>query len=144
MYIYIYMLTKGNKHLLRVNIHNKIIYCILLYMCVCIHAYKLMNVYIYIYIYIYYEHHCVTPYVLTSFNPLLRALRSKYGRFSQNFDFHLRRDNQSNFLWASRLWVGRRKERAILGYVPKNYEKNEFVQQRVKRYCIIKSIFIRL
>ena len=27
-----------------------------------------------------------------------------------------------NFLWASRLWVGRRKE-PILGYVPKNDEK---------------------
>ena len=26
------------------------------------------------------------------------------------------------FLWASRLWVGRRKE-PILGYVPKNYVK---------------------
>ena len=27
-----------------------------------------------------------------------------------------------NFLWASRLWVGRRKE-PILGYVPKNDKK---------------------
>ena len=41
----------------------------------------------------------------------------------QNFDFNLRRDHQKNFLLASRLWVGRRKE-PILGYVPKNYEKN--------------------
>ena len=35
--------------------------------------------------------------------------------------FNLRRDHQKNFLWASRLWVGRRKE-PILGYVPKNDE----------------------
>ena len=31
-------------------------------------------------------------------------------------------DHQKDFLWASRLWVGRRKE-PILGYVPKNYVK---------------------
>ena len=42
--------------------------------------------------------------------------------FSKTFDFNLRRDHQKNFLWASRLWVGRRKE-PILGYVPKNEEK---------------------
>ena len=29
---------------------------------------------------------------------------------------------EKNFLWASRLWVGRRKE-PILGYVPKNDKK---------------------
>ena len=34
------------------------------------------------------------------------------------------RDIRKNFLWASRLWVGRQKE-PILGYVPKNYEKKE-------------------
>ena len=42
--------------------------------------------------------------------------------FTKNFDFNLRRDRQKNFLWASRLWVGRRKE-PILGYVPKKDEK---------------------
>ena len=42
--------------------------------------------------------------------------------FSKTFDFNLRRDHQKNFLWASRLWVGRRKE-PILGYVPKSDEK---------------------
>ena len=42
--------------------------------------------------------------------------------FSKTFDFNLRRDHQKNFLWASRLGVGRRKE-PILGYVPKNDEK---------------------
>ena len=36
----------------------------------------------------------------------------------------LRRDHQNNFLWASRLWVGSRKE-PILGYVPKNDEKKK-------------------
>ena len=43
--------------------------------------------------------------------------------FSKFFDFNLRRDHQKKFLWASRLWVGRRKE-PILGYVSKNDEKN--------------------
>ena len=38
------------------------------------------------------------------------------------FCFNLRRDHHKNFLWASRLWVGRQKE-PTLGYVPKNYEK---------------------
>ena len=43
--------------------------------------------------------------------------------FHWNYNSILRRDHQKNFLWASRLWVGRRKE-SILGYVPKNGEKN--------------------
>ena len=42
--------------------------------------------------------------------------------FHRNFNSILRRYIQKNFLWASRLWVGRRKE-PILGYVPKNDEK---------------------
>ena len=46
--------------------------------------------------------------------------------FHRNFNSILRRDHQTNFLWASRLWVGRRKE-PILGYVPKNDEKNNLV-----------------
>ena len=44
-------------------------------------------------------------------------------RSTQIFYFNLRRDHQKYILWASRLWVGRRKE-PILGYVPRNYEKN--------------------
>ena len=32
--------------------------------------------------------------------------------------------SSKNFLWASRLWVGRRKE-PILGYVSKNYKKKK-------------------
>ena len=38
------------------------------------------------------------------------------------FYFNSRRDHQKNFLWASRLWVGRRKE-TILSYFPENDEK---------------------
>ena len=39
------------------------------------------------------------------------------------YDPKIRRDHQKKFPWASRLWVGRRKE-SILGYVPENDEKN--------------------
>ena len=49
-------------------------------------------------------------------------LCDEFGTHCQNFYFKIRRDHQKNFLWASRLWVGRRKE-PILGYVPKNDEK---------------------
>ena len=42
--------------------------------------------------------------------------------FSKTFDFNFRRYHQKNFLWASQLWIGRRKE-PILGYVLKNDEK---------------------
>ena len=38
------------------------------------------------------------------------------------FQFYFNRDHQKNFLWASRLWVGRQKE-PILSYVTKNDEK---------------------
>ena len=50
--------------------------------------------------------------------------RPKYRRFDQNFNFNLRSDPQKNFLWASRLWVGRQKE-LILSYVAKNDEKKK-------------------
>ena len=43
--------------------------------------------------------------------------------FHRNFSSILGKDHQKNFLWVSRLWVGRRKE-PTLGYVPKNDEKN--------------------
>ena len=42
--------------------------------------------------------------------------------FTKSYDFNLRKDHQKIFLWASRLWVGRRKG-PILGYIPKNDEK---------------------
>ena len=59
------------------------------------------------------------------------AQRPKYRTLDQNFDFNLRRDHQKNFLWASRLWVGRRKE-PILGNVPKNDEKKNSVHKELK------------
>ena len=48
-----------------------------------------------------------------------------------DFNFNFRRDHQKNFLWESRLWVGRRKE-PILGYVPKNDEKKNSVHKGLK------------
>ena len=53
----------------------------------------------------------------------------------------LRRDHQKNFLWASRLWVGRRKE-AFLGYVPKNDEKKNLVHKRLIEYGHVKNSVI--
>ena len=45
--------------------------------------------------------------------------------YCQNFDFlKIRMDHQKKFLWASRLWVGRRKE-PILDYVPKHDKKKK-------------------
>ena len=68
--------------------------------------------------------------------------------FSKTFDFNLRRDHQKNFLWASRLWVGRRKE-PILGYVPKNDEKKNSGGKGLMLSCkdyhvnnILKVIFV--
>ena len=55
----------------------------------------------------------------------------------QNFNSILRRDHQKNFLWASRLWVGRRKE-PILGYVPKNDEKKNSVHKGLMKMKIFK------
>ena len=49
------------------------------------------------------------------FNPLCPGVTNSS---HQNFDFKIRRVHKKNFLWASRLWVGRWKE-PILGYVPK-------------------------
>ena len=49
------------------------------------------------------------------------AQRTRYSTFDQKFNFNLRRDPRKNFLWASHLWVGRRKE-PILSYVTKNDE----------------------
>ena len=40
------------------------------------------------------------------------------------------------FPWALRLWVGRRKE-PILGYVPKNYEKNNSGSKGLKHIADI-------
>ena len=46
--------------------------------------------------------------------------------FDRNFNSILRKDHQKKFLWTSRLWVSGRIE-PILGYVPKNGERNNFV-----------------
>ena len=40
--------------------------------------------------------------------------------------------SKKKILWASRLWVGRRKE-PILGYVPKNDEKKNSVHKGLRR-----------
>ena len=56
-------------------------------------------------------------------NPFVPSvLISKYRTFDQTFNFNLGRDPQINFLWPSRLRVGRRQE-PILSYVPKNDER---------------------
>ena len=61
-------------------------------------------------------------YIYIFFNPFPPSVPIYMASFSKTFDFNFRRDHQKNFLWASRLWVGRRKE-PIVGYVPKNDEK---------------------
>ena len=65
------------------------------------------------------------------------AQRPKYWTLDQNFDFNLRRDHQKNFIWASRLWVGTRKQ-PILGHVPKNDEKRNSVHKGLKKMKISK------
>ena len=60
--------------------------------------------------------------VIFWYNLALFLIVCPYGTVKQKFDFNLRSDHEKNFLWASRLWVGRRKE-PILGYVLKNYNK---------------------
>ena len=57
------------------------------------------------------------------FNPLLPSA-AVMRRSAKFFYFNLRSDHQKNFLWASRLWVGRQKE-PILGYTLKNFEKKK-------------------
>ena len=54
---------------------------------------------------------------------LFAARRAIYGTFSQILILILEGIFKKNFLWASRQWVCRRKE-PILGYVPKQDEKN--------------------
>ena len=64
-------------------------------------------------------------------NPLAPR-RTQVSPFTEISILFLRRDHQKNFLWTSRLWVGRRKE-PILGYVPKNDEKKNFVHKGLIR-----------
>ena len=44
--------------------------------------------------------------------------------FHRNFNSILRRDHQKNFLWASRLWDGRRKEPILSCCPEKRQQKN--------------------
>ena len=66
-------------------------------------------------------------YILTLYTPW----QDEFFLYFQNFNFKIRKDHQKNFLWESRLWVGRRKE-PILGYVPKNDKKKNFVHKGLK------------
>ena len=55
------------------------------------------------------------------FNPLVPGVH-KSVRIDQITILRLEGIIKKKFLWASQLWVGRRKE-SILGYVPENDEK---------------------
>ena len=66
-------------------------------------------------------------------------LCDEFVTYCQNFDFKKRRDHQTNFLWALRLWVGRRKE-PILDYVPKNDKKNISGSKGLKKLKIYKFV----
>ena len=50
-----------------------------------------------------------------------------------------KKGSSKNFLWASRLWVGRRKK-PILGFVPKNYEKKNSGSKGLKITKIYKFV----
>ena len=58
-------------------------------------------------------------------NPLTPT-QGHWWPLSPKFQFNFEKGSSKNYLWASHLWVGRRKE-PILGYVPKNYEKKNSV-----------------
>ena len=60
-------------------------------------------------------------------------LYDEFIMFCQNLDFELRRDHLKNFLWASRLCVGRQKE-PILRYVQKNDKKSSGSSQKVREF----------
>ena len=60
--------------------------------------------------------------------------------FSKTLDFNFRRDHQKNFLWASWLWVGRRKK-PILGYVPKKKTKKRIQEVKGWRKWELTNLF---
>ena len=64
--------------------------------------------------------------------------------FHRNYNSILRRHHQKNFLWALRLWVGRRKE-PILGYVPKNDEEKNLVHKGLSpnKFWNFKLVYIK-
>ena len=59
------------------------------------------------------------------FNPLATAYCVQKCTNWQNFESKIRRDHQKRFIWASRLWVGRRKK-LISGYMSRKTMKKEF------------------
>ena len=69
-------------------------------------------------------------------HPLLNWERNTISRFNKCALFLAQQDHQKNFLWASRLWVGRRKE-PILGYVPKNDEKKNSVHKGLSKQSLL-------
>ena len=54
---------------------------------------------------------------------------------SPKFQFYFKKGLSKKILWASRLWVGRRKE-PILGYVPKDDEKMNLVHKGLTLNCL--------
>ena len=58
---------------------------------------------------------------------MAHAVRHKNRKFDQNFNFHLRKDHQKNFLR-----VGRRKKARFRCYVRKNDEKKNLVHKGLK------------
>ena len=80
---------------------------------------------------------CESSYMISlNFNPLLPRVLN-IGRLTKISISIKEGIIKKNFLWASRLWVGRRLE-PILGYVPKNDETNNLVHKGLKKMKFIK------
>ena len=85
----------------------------------------------------YLQFHSPMAYLIY-FNLFVPSVLAHYSTFDQNLDYNLRRDPQKNFLWASRLWDGRRKE-PILSYVTKNEKENSGtngLMHRIDSQCL--------
>ena len=72
------------------------------------------------------------------FNPLL-PIAYKSARIDKISILKLEGIIKKNFLWASRLWVGRGKK-LISGYVSKNYEKKNSGTKGFKKMKIYKFL----
>ena len=86
------------------------------------------------------KQHKVIPSLERTYNALVFILPSQHSNLLCQPGMKREwktKGSSKNFLWASRLWVGRRKE-PILGYVPKNDEKNNLVHKRLKKMKIFK------
>ena len=55
--------------------------------------------------------------------------------FSKKISFQFKKRSLKKILWASRLWVGSRKE-PILGHVQKNYEKRIHDEKGYEVYVV--------